>query len=72
MALTGTIRIPFGMGEQTFSRDSLATAILLHLDAPGDPMAVRRALINDYDMSPSTANYLAVGARICVERGIEP
>jgi hypothetical protein len=75
----GTITIPWDGGTKTFDRDHLTTAYLHYLEAVAvgrtGMSAARhtRLRLAEHEEIPSyTTITLAVAARICHERGIEP
>lgn len=68
--MTSTVDLPSGGNVMTFDRGRLATAVLVLIDAPDDQAAARR-LRTDYGFATDAIVY-AVGARYCIENGIEP
>lgn len=69
---SATITIHWDGGAQTFDRDLLATAILLHLDIPDDTRAVVDLLVTEYGLSKVDAIYYISGAKVALRKGIEP
>lgn len=77
---TASIDLPFDGGHRAYDRDRLATAVLVYMDTmtddPGQPTiqhtkAVSQILRNEHSFATDSITY-AVGARICLENGIEP
>lgn len=70
--MTGMIRIAVGDTSHLFSRDLLATAILLRLDHPDSARAVVDALELQHGVEHYEAMRLTVAAQKCINDGIEP
>lgn len=74
------IEIPFDGRPKAYDQEKLATAVLVYMDTmgaePGQPTihhtkAVALMLRNDHGFATDSITY-AVGARICIENGIDP
>lgn len=76
---SATISLPFDGRTQIYDRDKLITALLVYIDILGekkdatarDLIPVKTALHRQHGFDTDSIVY-AVGARICVEQGIEP
>lgn len=69
---TPMITIRMDRGDVIYNRDRLTTAYLLRLDSEGRNSDVVCNLMAEYGISMAEAIDLAVAAKRCIERGIEP